>query len=71
MISTANVWYFIKETRYGEEYSPLHSCDVGNNGRLDFFVFTTSTGMIIVLLGAFLFITGVQEKINGIQAVSQ
>ena len=71
MISTANVCYFMKEIRYGEEYSPLRPCDLENHGRLDFFVFTTSTGMIIVLVGVLLFITGKQGNINGIQAVSQ
>jgi hypothetical protein len=41
-----------------------------NRGRLGFFLFTTLVGMIIVMVMFLLFITGLQEKINGTQTVS-
>ena len=70
MVSVGNVWYFTNEIQNFEEYSSLHSYDLRSHCRLDFFVFTTSTGMVIVLVGFLLFITGLHERFNGIQAVS-
>jgi hypothetical protein len=44
--------------------------DLGKFGRLEFFLFSTSVGMIIVMIVFLRVITGLLEKIEGTQAVS-
>jgi hypothetical protein len=70
LIATGNAGHFMKETRDEDEGSSPDPYNLGNRGRLGFFLFTTSVGMIIVMVMFLLFITGLQEKINGTQTVS-
>ena len=70
MIATGNAGHFMIETRDEDEGSSPDPYNLGNRGRLEFFLFTTSVGMIIVMVMFLLFITGLQEKINGTQTVS-
>jgi hypothetical protein len=58
------------EIRNEDEGSSPDPYNLGNRGRLEFFLFTTSVGMIIVMVMFLLLIIGLQEKINGTQTVS-
>ncbi len=70
MIATATVGHFVKEARDVEENLSPDPYDLGIFGRLEFFLFSTSVGMIIVMIVFLLVITGLLEKIEGTQAVS-
>lgn len=69
MIATATAGHFLTEIRDDDESSPS-PYELGSYGRLDFFLFSTSTGMIIAMATFALFITGLQEKVSA-QTVSQ
>ena len=68
MIATATVGHFMSESR--KEDLDSSDYDVGHYGRLEFFLFTTSFGMIIVMIVVMLAISEILEKINLTQAVS-
>ncbi len=70
MIATANVGYFMKKTRDENEDSFLDPYDLRQDCIVEFFLFTTSVGVIIVMITVFMLITGLQEKINETQTVS-
>jgi hypothetical protein len=40
------------------------------NSRLEFFLFTTTVGVLIVMIMIFMLVTGLREKINENQTVS-
>ena len=68
MIGTAAVSHYMNVSLNNE--GATNSYNLGHYGRLEFFIFTTSMGMIIAIVSFLLYITGMLDEINLTQVVS-
>ena len=72
MVATGTVGHFLKEDHdlVKESKFILDPYDLGAYGRYEFFLYTTSVGVIIAILSLVASITGLLEKQGGTLAVS-
>ena len=71
MIATASVGYIIVNKTHGEDEQVFPDpYDFGYQARLEFSMFTTSVGMIFVMIVLLLHVTKLGDKLSGTLAVS-
>ncbi|XP_028399900.1 uncharacterized protein LOC114523230 [Dendronephthya gigantea] len=71
LIATASVGYNVNKTRREDENVFPDPYDFGYQARLEFFMFTTSVGMIIVIIAFLLHGTEWQEKVSGSRLIAE
>ena len=69
-LAAANIGYFMKTTHSEDKDLSWDPLDLKQNGRLEFFLFTTTVGVFIVMAMILMLATGLREKISENQTVS-
>ena len=69
--AATNIGYFIRATRGEDKDFSWDPLNLKQNGRLEFFLFTTTVGVFIVMAMILMLATGLQEKISENQTVTE
>ena len=69
-LAAANIGYFMKTTHSEDKDLSWDPLDLKQNGRFDFFLFTTTVGVYIVMAMILMLATGLRARISENETVS-